>query len=156
MISPEILRRYPIFFGFDDGQLKALAMIAEEVETAEKVVLFEEAQPATTFYLLMEGSIDLTIKSEEENDPRSRRDFNVGEINPGEIFGITSVLEPNAAYRLSARTGVRSKYLEFDGAGLRALLIVDRGFAYQLMVVTTKSLMERLHSAQIQLAAAWS
>ena len=47
MVSPELLRRYP-FFGFLDAtQLKAMAMIAEEVEPQTGEDLFETDQPAT-------------------------------------------------------------------------------------------------------------
>ncbi len=155
MISPEVLRRFPFFFGFDDSQLKALAMIAEEQEIEPKSTLFEEGQPAQKFYLLLSGSVDLYVKSEEENNPASRRDFAVGEVNPGEVFGISTLLEPYQ-YQVSARSPLAGQMIEFDGVALRALLQIDKGFGYQLMLQTSKSLMSRLAATRVQLAAAWA
>jgi len=155
MISPEILRRFQFFSGLDDNQLKGLAMVAEEREAAAESTLFEEGSPAAKLYLLLEGSIDLYIKSEEANDPTSRRDFAVGEINPGEMFGLSALLEPYKC-KVTARVPLPGKMIEFDGASLRALMQVDRGLASQLMYQTAKTLMERLISTRVQLAAAWA
>jgi CRP/FNR family transcriptional regulator, cyclic AMP receptor protein len=155
MISPEVLRRFPFFFGFDDSQLKALAMIAEEYEVDKYATIFGEGEPARKFYLLAEGSIDLFVKSEEQNNPASRKEFSVGEINPGEVFGINSILEPYQ-HGFTERAGQTSKIIEFDGAALRALIEVDKNFAYRLILQIAKSLMERLYSTRVQLGAAWA
>ncbi len=155
MISPEKLRRFPFFVGFDDVQFKELAMIAEEYEVGARATLFEEGQPAQKFYLLVDGSIDIYIKSEEENDPASRRDFAVGEVNPGEVFGISALLEPNV-YGTTMRSAITSKVIEFNGEALRALMQNDRSFAQQLMLQIAQALMSRLNSTRVQLAAAWA
>lgn len=155
MISPEKLRRFPFFVGFDDAQLKALAMIAEEHTVEAKATLVDEGKPAQKFFLLVDGSIDLYIKSEEANDPASRRDFAVGEINPGEVFGISTVLEPYI-YATTVRSATASQVIEFDGAALRELMQHDKAFAHQLMLQIAQALMSRLNSTRVQLAAAWA
>ena len=53
MVSPEVLRRYPFFGTFSDGQIKAMAMIAEEETIGKGTVICEEGQPAKAFYLLI-------------------------------------------------------------------------------------------------------
>ena len=88
MISIETLRRFPFFNGLDEAQLQALAMLADENKADAKELIFEEGSAANKFYFLVSGNVDLYIKSEEENDPGSRRDYAVGEINPGEVLGI--------------------------------------------------------------------
>jgi len=50
MISPELLRRYPFFSQLTDRNLKAIAMISEEYEVKAGSILFEEKQPAESFY----------------------------------------------------------------------------------------------------------
>lgn len=155
MISPELLRRFPIFVGFTESQLKALAIIAEETELAAHTIMFEEGAPAQNFYLLVKGSIDLYMKSEEENNPASRRDFTVGEINPGEIFGLSTILNPTA-YELTGRCAEDSIVLSFDGIALRQLIDEDIHFAYQTMRMIAFALKQRLYSARVQLAAAWA
>jgi CRP-like cAMP-binding protein len=155
MISPETLRRFPFFFGLDESQLKALAMIADQSDLASAPTIFEEGNPANKFYLLVDGSVDLYVKSEEEYNPASRREFAVGEINPGEVFGIGTLLEPYK-YSVTARCPVNCVVLEIDGLSLRAIFQVDKIFAYLFMLHTSKALIERLTSARVQLAAAWS
>jgi CRP-like cAMP-binding protein len=155
MISPEILRRFPFFFGFNDAQLKSLAMIAEQVEVGENLVIFEEGQPADKFYILIDGSIDLFVKSEEEFAPSTRRDFSVGEINPGEVFGIGSVLEPYK-YGVMARTSLACSLIEIDASALKSQFAPDAGFMALFMTHIANALMQRLYSTRIQLAAAWA
>ncbi len=155
MISPEVLRRFQFFSGLEDHQLKALAMIAEERAVEANATLFEEGSPAKKLYLLCNGSVDLYIKSEEENVPASRRDFAVGEINPGEVFGFSTLLEPQRG-RVTARCAGRGDLIEFDGAAVNALMQVDKGLAYLFMFHTANTLMERLISTRVQLAAAWA
>ena len=154
MISTEILRRFPFFHNLDEAQLRALAMIADENLTEGNHSIFEEGTAANKFYLLISGNIDLFVKSEEENDPKSRRDFAVGEVNPGEVFGISALLEP-LIYRVSARTANECRWIEFDAVSLRAITQSDPGLAYQLIVQVAKALMDRLQSTRVQLAAAW-
>jgi len=155
MISPETLRRFPFFFGLDESQLKALAMIADHSDLAQGATIFDEENPADKFYLLVDGSVDLYIKSEEENNPASRREFAVGDINPGEVFGIGSLFEPYK-YNVTARCSVPCVVLEFDSLSLRAIFQVDKYFAYQFLLHASKALMDRLTAARVQLAAAWS
>jgi len=155
MISPEVLRRFPVFVGFNDAQLKALAMIADERELEANKLIFEEGASAKKLYLLVNGSIDLYMKSEEEYDPTSRRDFSVGEINPGELFGISSLLDP-PKYSVAAISAQASTLIEFDANALRALAQEDNYFAYNMMHQIMKSLIQRLKSTRVQLAAAWA
>jgi CRP-like cAMP-binding protein len=155
MISPEILRRFPVFAGFDDNQLKSLAMIADEHDFETSAIVFEEGARALKCYLLVKGNIDLLMKSEEEYHPTSRRYFSAGEINPGEVFGLSAILDPTA-FKLTAQCAEGSTIIEFDGAALQALSQVDIHFAYQMMHLTAISLMQRLYSTRVQLAAAWA
>lgn len=94
MISPELLRRYP-FFGFlNDSQLKSIAMIAEEETHPAGADIFCAGAPASTFYLLMRGSIDLYFDVQEEFRPDKKKEYLMGEINPEEPFGISTLIEP--------------------------------------------------------------
>ena len=148
MISPEVLRRFPFFAGFDESQLKALSMVAEERTIEAHNTIFEEGTPAEKFYLLIDGSVDLYIKSEQENIPSARREFSVGEINPGEVFGINALLEPYK-HGFTERAGPVCSIIEFDGASLRALIEIDQSFGYRLLVQVAKTLMERLYSTRM-------
>jgi CRP-like cAMP-binding protein len=155
MISPELLRRYPVFSQLRDQDLKLIAMISEEFKLPAGSKLFEEGDPANYLYLLIEGAVDLSFTSKEEFHPDTEKVFPVGEINPGELFGISAVIEP---YVYTASQGVSqdSRIIRIDAAGLRTLMSDDASVGYLLMHQIAKSLMERLTYTRVQLAAAWA
>jgi CRP-like cAMP-binding protein len=155
MVSPEVLRRYPFFGTFSDGQIKAMAMIAEEETIGKGTVICEEGQPAKAFYLLITGGVSLYYKSEEEFYPSSRKDFLVGEINPGEIFAISLLVEPYK-YTATVRAEQDSQVVRFDSAGLEKLMEKDPSLNCVFMKQIAKAAMERLAYARVQLAAAWA
>jgi CRP-like cAMP-binding protein len=155
MVSPEILRRYPFFGSLSDAQLKAIAMIAEEEQYSNGVVICEEGAPAKSLYLLLNGSVSLYYKSEEEFRPSTRKDFLVGEINQGEIFAISVFVEPYK-YTSTVKAEQDCRVVRFDSAELSKLTEKDPRLYCILMRETAKAAMERLAYARVQLAAAWA
>lgn len=151
MVSPELLRRYPFFGVLDDSQLKAVAMIAEEIARQEGETLFEAERPAEAMYLLMEGCVDLYYVVIDRDAPAE--ELFISEFNPGDVFGISALIEPHQ-YTATARATCPSRIVKFDAAGLRALCEVDSKLAYGLMRQTAKAAMSRLHDTRVQLAAA--
>ncbi len=155
MISPEILRRYPFFGAFSDAELKAMSMIGEEESYSQGAVVCEEGQPSKALFLLLEGGVSLYYKSEEEFHPKTRKEFLVGEINPGEVFAISALVEPY----LNTATVKAEKdccVVKFDAPELKKLIEKDPRLYCILMREIAKSAMERLAYARIQLAAAWA
>jgi CRP-like cAMP-binding protein len=130
-------------------------MIAEEVSADADVIIFKERQPADALYLLLNGSIDLYYTSEEEYHPKARKELLVGEINPGEIFSISAMLEP---YQLtaSARTAKPSRFVKINALALRQLSQDNPKMGCIIMRQIAKALLERLEYTRIQLAAAWA
>jgi CRP-like cAMP-binding protein len=154
MVSPELLRRYTFFGPLKDDQFSAIALITDEIKVASGSTIFEEGQEANNFYLLMDGSVDLTYKSEEEYHPKTKRVFSVGEVNPGEVFGISALLDPYR-FNASAHASKDSRVLIIDAAGLRSLMNANTALGFTLMQQVAKATMERLTYTRVQLAAAW-
>lgn len=154
MISPELLRRYPFFGSLSDAQLKAVAMISEEVNIPANTDVVKEGQPATYLYLLLNGDMDLYFAVSEEQRPDVKREFLVGHINPEEVFGISAVINPTA-YSATARTVAPSRVLKVDGEALRNLGELDSNLAYKFVFEVARSTLERLNQTRVQLAAAW-
>ena len=155
MISPELLRRYPFFGPFNDAQLKEIAMLADEISVKEGEEIFEECNSADNLYLLLAGNVDLYYKSEEEYHPKASKEFSVGEINAGEIFAVSSLINPYVL-NATARAAKPCKLVKFDAVGLRDLFEKDPKMGYIAMHQVTKSIMERLAYTRVQLAAAWA
>ena len=155
MVSPELLRRYPFFANLNNAQMRALAMIADESSYDAGTSILREGEQAGWFFLLIDGSIDLTYKSEEDYHPKTTKVFQVGEVNPGEVFGISALIEPYQ-YNATATASVHSQVIRFDANALRTLLDLDSSLACAIIRQIAKAAMERLNYTRIQLAAARS
>jgi CRP/FNR family cyclic AMP-dependent transcriptional regulator len=150
MISPELLRRYPYFGQLNDEQLKAIAMIAEEKTFPKDMLLIKENTPANKLMLLLEGDIDLMYSGGGEGAICNAL---VGSIAPGEVFGVSALIEPYL-YTASSRATVPIKVVEIDGLALRELMEKDTCLGYNLMRNTAIAVLERLRYTQVELAAA--
>jgi CRP-like cAMP-binding protein len=155
MISPELLRRYSFFGNLAEADLFQIAMIADEFSADTGVVLFEEQQPADHLFLLLEGSVDLYYTSAEEYHPKIKKEFVVGEINPGEIFSLSAMLDPYIL-NASAKTAKPSRYVRIDAIALRKMSEENDKMGCMMMHQIAKALMERLAYTRVQLAAAWA
>ncbi len=154
MVSEEILKYYPFFGDLPEAKLKAIAMISDELTFEKGADICSEGQPARALYLLREGGVCLYFKSEEEYHPTVKKEFLVGEINPGEVFAISALVEPYK-YSATVRAEQNSKVVKIDADGLHRLIEKDPSLNCVLMRKIAKVLMERLAYARIQLAAAW-
>jgi CRP-like cAMP-binding protein len=150
MISLELLRRYPFFALLTDDQLKAIALIAEEKTFPKGTLLVKENTTATKLILLLEGDVDLIYSGGGEGAISNAL---VGSIAPGEMLGVSSLIEPYV-YISSARTTLPAKVVEIDGTAVRALMQVDKLLGYTLMSNVATAVLERLKYTQVELAAA--
>ena len=150
MVSPELLRRYPFFALLNDDQLKAVAMLAEEKTFPKDTILLKENTPATKLMLLLEGDVDLIFSGGGEGAVVNAL---VGSIAPGEVMGVSSLIEP-FTYISSVKATVPVKLIEIDGVALRDLMARDTKLGYALMCNTASAVLERLKYTQVELAAA--
>ena len=150
MVSPELLRRYPFFALLNDQQVKAVAMIAEEKTYVKGAIIIKENAPAHKLMLLLEGDVDLIYSGGGEGAIVNAL---VGSIAPGEILGVSSLIEPYA-YICSARNTIPVKVVEIDATALRALMQVDSNLGCTLMSNVAAAVLERLKYTQVELAAA--
>jgi CRP-like cAMP-binding protein len=153
MVSPELLRRYQLFGLLAPEHLNAIAMLTDELTIDSGETLIENGQPAEYLYVLVKGSMDLVYVAVDEINPELRKELFVSEINPGEPFGISALLEPSA-YQGTVRSTCPSRVLRIEAAGLRALSELDPKISAVLMRGMAQAALARLHDTRIQLAAA--
>lgn len=153
MVSPELLRRYPLFGFMDEAQLRAVAMLAEEIRPGAGETLFEEGQPATALYLLTEGVVELWYIVTDKHEQGLRREWYICDINPGELTGISAVIEPYV-YVSTARATRPARLIRLEALALRELCQKDCALGYGLMRQIAHAAMERLRDTRIQLLAA--
>ena len=153
MISPELLRRFPFFSFMDDKQLKAVAMIAEEKTYSQGKNVVAYNTPASKLFFLIEGTASYYYVVTSEHDPYYKQEYFISDFNPGEIFGISALIEP---YVFTAAVHVEKtcRLIEIDAVSLRALCEVDAALNCGLMRAVAKAAMERLQDTRVQLIAA--
>jgi CRP/FNR family cyclic AMP-dependent transcriptional regulator len=150
MVSPELLRRYPFFALLDDQQLKAIAQIAEEKAYPIDTLLVKENDTATKLALLLEGDVDLVCCGGREGPGVNAL---VGSIAPGEVYGVSSLIEPYR-YTATAKATMPVKVIEVDGLALRKLVEADWKLGYVIMRNVAIAVLDRLKYTEIELAAA--
>lgn len=153
MISPEILRKYPFFGLLSDAELRAIAMIAEEETIDAGVTLFQTGNPADALYFLINGQVDLYYTASPETSDQVEEGILVDNVNPGEPFSISAVIEPHILSS-GAYVAQPSQIIKIDAHALRALFEINRHMAYLLTCQATKVAIERLCATRVQLAAA--
>ena len=153
MVSPEMLRRYPFFADMDDAWIKAIAMISEEVSTRPDDVLYETGAPSHSLFLLMEGNVETYLLIKDSGNPTVKKEFYMDDINPGEVFGLSSLGE---SHHHSSSTRVRraGKVLRINARQLRELCDADPHLGYQIMKQFASTALERLQLTRVLLAAA--
>jgi CRP-like cAMP-binding protein len=155
MVSPELLRRYSFFKTLTEQQLSNLAMLSEEVRFDDQEVILEEGETAKYLYFLLEGCVDLYHTVEQNFHSHKRKEVPVGQINPGEPFGISTIIEPHI-FTSTARSCGNCRLLRLKSNGLDKLFIEDPELEIFIMRNMAKAALERLNAARVQLAAAWS
>lgn len=151
MISTDILNRFPPFKAISEEALRAVALAAETVTSAPGDVLFECNQPASAFYLLMGGTLELWIVSVDRNGNAYSNFYPAGEVRAGEVVGISALISPYV-YTATAQATKASTLLRFDARALRQLAEEDARLDSALMHMVAQATMSRLHDARSQLA----
>lgn len=150
MVSPELLRRYPFFALLNDEQLQAIAQIANEKTYPQGTLLVKENTDAVILALLEEGDVDLIFSGGGEGAICNAL---VGSIAPGEVYGVSSLIEPYR-YTSTAKATMPVKVIEIDGMALRTLVEKDYKVGWIMMRNVAIAVLERLRYTQVELAAA--
>jgi CRP/FNR family transcriptional regulator, cyclic AMP receptor protein len=152
MVSPELVR-HP-FFGFlDDAQLQTVAAVAEEVRLKKGDDILRVGNPAESLYFLLEGRAELYYVIEDPNDPLLQKDCYITDLNPGEIFGISAMLD-EPLYNGTVHALTACRVLKLSAPRLRTQAEADCAFGYGLMREIARAAMQRLHYTRLQLATA--
>ena len=112
----ELLKKVPLFAGCSKTELRRLAATADEIDVREGYVLMREGRPGREFFVLVEGSVEVT-----------RGEKKLSELGPGDWFGEIALLTkiPRTASVVAT-------------SAVRALVVTDR--AFRQLVETMPSL----------------
>jgi CRP-like cAMP-binding protein len=147
MISPEVLRRFPLFAGQNAYMLDEIAMISKETSILAGEWLFHENEDAKKFYLILEGEIALTLYIYYKGSGKHLKTTSA--LTKGELFGWSALVPPHH-YKMGALAETNSKLLVIDGKPLRQLFDDNPEFGYPFMKNIAEEISDRLEYKIIQ------
>jgi CRP/FNR family cyclic AMP-dependent transcriptional regulator len=102
----DLIRKVPLFARCSRAELKEISMLADEIDLHEGKELTRQGSPGREFFVLLEGSADVT-----------KDDRKVNTLGPGDFFGEIALVshEPRTATVIAT-------------SPVRALVITDRSF----------------------------
>ena len=138
------LTSLPLFEGFTQRQLAALAPIFwRERLTAEQHV-FAQGQPANNIYVLEGGSVVIRFF------PYDGGSFDIETIQPGGVFGWSAALgRPH--YTSAAICLTDAQVIAARGSDLRRVMWIDKELGAQLLDRMAQIVAHRLESFRTQL-----
>lgn len=145
MLSPEILRRYPLFSSMDDVILKEFANAGELCEVDVATWLFREGERAESLYLLLEGEVVIKVPV----GTNVLYQIGISRLNQGEILGWSALVKPYE-YKLGAMTMTFCKLAKFDGVQLCEIMTHNPHVGYILMSRITQVIGSRLNNLRIR------
>ena len=159
MVSPEVLRRYPLFAGLALDEVQTLAKLGRVVEVEADHIFFRENDKLRKLYLNIEGTLNVfldTPKTDVEHHVSQQLlgDLEVEEtivsvIRPGELFGWSSLLEPFEA-TAGVKTQTYSRVVAFDSLGLLKSFEGNCHFGYRMLEKIAKIIHQRLHDRRVE------
>ena len=127
MVSAEWLKRTELFEALEEPQLNTLLLHASVESFPEGKTIFNQGEKAVRLYVLVEGAVDLTIKTGEKID------FMTSKIEKeGAVFGMPSLMEP-FRYNVTAICLKPSKVLVLDADHIKKRMEEDLKMGMEIM-----------------------
>jgi CRP-like cAMP-binding protein len=159
MVPNELIRRYPFFAGFNQDQIADLAHAAKQVSAKKGYRFIKEGQRLTSFYLVLDGTVGITIKIPDRGTQQSltrqitnnliTRDVTVSTVGQGEMFGWSALVPPNIS-TADAKALIDCRVLELNYQALEPIFEEDCCFGHLLTLKAAQVLRNRLRDARIE------
>lgn len=130
--------------GLSEEGMEFLESVATEMEFPVGAVIFNEDDPADTFYLVADGKVGLEVSL------HSQPPMLIQTIGPGELLGM-SWLFPPYRWNWRARSHAMTRVIAFKSAAVRQQCEKDQDLAVHVYKAVAKETVRRLHSTRIRL-----
>jgi CRP-like cAMP-binding protein len=147
MVSPELIRRFPISSGLTMEQIVLLAKAAEEVKVERNHYFHHEGEEVNSLYILLEGEAAIVSKLPERD-----REVIIHTLGSGDVFGWSAFVPPHSA-TAGAKAVTPCSLLVFDAKQLRKDFETDCQFGYLMMQKIAMIIRERLNALRIETLA---
>jgi CRP/FNR family cyclic AMP-dependent transcriptional regulator len=139
-----ILTEHPFLKGMTPPYIELIAGCATSVRFNKGDYIFREEEEADRFYLIRHGLVALDVYVPH------RGPVTIDTIQEGEVLG-WSWLFPPYRWHFDARALQLTRAVAFDGKCLRERCDEDVNLGYDLVKRFSLVIMQRLHSARLQL-----
>ncbi len=140
----QFLREHPVFTRLSEPYLEQLADHMDVLSLNSGEALFHEGDTANHFFIVMEGTVDLYARLEDDEEQWIQM------IDVGEVIG-WSWLVPPYRWAFSARTREGAMLMRFDADAVRSLCDHDPAFGYGTMKQICSLMLDRLHTVRSQM-----
>ena len=127
MVSPEWLKKTELFKTLSESQLNILLSHSSVESFPEGKTIFNQGEKAVRIYVLVEGAVDLTIKTGEKID------FMTSKIEKeGAVFGMPTLIDP-FQFNVTAICSKPSKVLVLDADHIKKRIEEDPKMGMEVM-----------------------
>ena len=127
MVSAGWLKKTELFEALEEPQLNTLLLHASVESFPEGKTIFNQGEKAVRLYVLVEGAVDLTVKTGEKID------FMTSKIEKeGAVFGMPSLIEP-FRFNVTAICSKPSKVLVLDADHIKKTIQEDPKMGMEIM-----------------------
>lgn len=127
MVTAEWLKKAELFQSLNEFQLADLLSHSAEITCAGGQTIFNQGDPAEFLYVLIQGTVELSVKAEEKIALMTSR-----VEKEGMIFGIPSLLEP-FRHNVSAKCLTPSSVLRFEASYITRKIDEDPKLGVEIM-----------------------
>ena len=159
MLAVTRIRWSPFFTGLSDDQVAHIARAAEEYEVEPGSVFFNEGDDLDTFYLVQEGSVDITIGVPDREEEHKLVDqifrtmkmeqITVSSAGVGDMFGWSALIPPHTS-TAHATASTPCRVIAVNCNELRPILVDDCEFAYKMALKAAQTTRSRLRDRRIE------
>lgn len=137
-----LCHEYSLFSELNEEQMHVVSELCSEACFYPDYVLFEDGEPATKMYFLVDGEIDLFFIIGEAGLVK------VDRVGVGEVFGCAA-LAPPYVHTATARAKTKIEVLELDAVALRKLFYDDPRIAAVIQQHIIQCLLARIVEFQL-------
>jgi CRP-like cAMP-binding protein len=139
MVSIEWLKKAEMFKNLNESQLEVLLSLSSVKSLPEGKIIFRQGERASHLYFLIEGSVDLTVRAQEQID------FMTSKIEKeGAVFGTPALMEPSV-YNVTAISLNPTKVLMFEADHLKRRMEEDPKLGMEVMKALASTYFNRLN-----------
>ena len=140
----QVLRAHAFTHGLSESQVAGLAALAAKVTFEENQVILETGERSTSFYLLVEGSVAVELRT-------PRYAVCVQALGPGQVFGWSALLDhQDTVFQVRARE--RTTALRVGGAALFAAFQADPELGVEILRRTLQVVAGRVKATELRFA----